>query len=87
MAIAANDNQIELRATIDHAVAGQAITITQPHRRFGRCYAEFVDHAGNGKHILVRKLISSMYRGRWTKPIRVERAAVISVHTHMARAS
>ena len=71
MTNAANDNRIELVASLDFAVAGQAITITQPHRKFGRCYGEFVSHVGDGKHVLVRKLISSMYRGRWTKPIKV----------------
>lgn len=82
----ANDNQPVLIASIDHAVAGQALTIAQPHRRFGRSYAEFVGHAGNGKHILVRKLISGMWKSRWTKPLKVERAAVLAVHTSMAAA-
>lgn len=86
MNTAANDNPITLLPTIDQAVPGQAITILQPHRRFGRCYAEFVGHAGNGKHILVRKLISSTYRSRWTQPMRVERAQIVDVHTHMAHA-
>lgn len=87
MSAAANDNQIALIPAIDFAVAGQALTIDQPHRKFGRCYAEFVAHSGNGKHIMVRKLISGMYRGRWTNPIKVERSKIISVHASMARAA
>lgn len=83
----ANDNAITLRPSIDFAVPGQALTISQPHRKFGSAYAEFVAHAGDGRHVLVRKLISSMWKARWTKPLKVERAAVISVHTLMARAS
>ena len=83
--LSANDNGRVLYPSIDFAVAGQALTIRQPHRRFGQSYAEFVGHAGNGKHILVRKLISSMWKARWTKPLKVERAAIISVHTSMAR--
>lgn len=82
-----NDNHPTLVPSIDRAVAGQALTITQPHRKFGRCYAEFVGHAGNGRHVLVRKLITSMWKGRWSKPMRVERSAVIGVHTSMARVS
>lgn len=83
----ANDNQIQLITSIDFAVAGQALSIDQPHRKHGRCYAEFVGHTGNGRHVLVRKLISSMYRARWTNPIKVERSQVIAVHTNMARAA
>lgn len=84
---AANDNQPILIPSLDRAVAGQALTIAQPHRKFGRCYAEFVRHAGDGKHVYVRKLISSMYRGRWTKPLKVERALVSAIHTRMAQAA
>ena len=84
--MAANDNRQQLLPTIDRAISGQALTISQPHRRFGRSYAEFVGHVGNGKHVLVRKLISSMWRARWTKPLKLERAQVIAVHTSMARA-
>jgi hypothetical protein len=73
--------------SLDFAVAGQAMTITQPHRRFGQCYGEFVGHVGDGKHIIVRKLISSMYRGHWTKPMKVERRLVAAVHASMARAA
>lgn len=87
MAKSANDNRIVLIPSIDLAVAGQALTIGQPHRRHGRCYAEFVRHVGDGKHVLVRKLISGMWRGRWTKPLKVERAAIIAVHTIMAEAA
>lgn len=83
----ANDNQIQLISSIDFAVAGQALSISQAHRKFGRCYAEFVGHTGNGRHVLVRKLISGMYRARWTNPIKVERSQVIAVHTSMARAA
>jgi hypothetical protein len=82
----ANDNHLELSTSIDLAVPGQAVSIQQPHRKFGRCYAQFVGHAGNGKHVLVRKLISSMWRARWTKPLRVERSLVISVHARMIEA-
>lgn len=85
MAHPANDNTPILVSSIDHAIPGQALRLNQPHRKFGSCYAEFVAHAGNGKHVLVRKLISGMYRGRWTKPIRVDRALVTEVHTSMAR--
>lgn len=83
----ANDNAPHLIPSLDRAVAGQAITIRQPHRRFGSAYAEFVGHAGNGRHVLVRKLISSMWKARWTKPLKVERASVIAVHASMARPS
>lgn len=76
-----------LRSSLDWAVPGQALTIDQPHRRFGRCYAEFVGHVGDGKHVLVRKLISGMWKGRWTKPLKVVRSQVTSVHTSMARAA
>lgn len=81
----ANDNRIVLIPSIDRAVPGQALTILQPHRRFGRTYAEFVRHAGDGKHIVVRKLISGMWRGRWTKPMKVDRSLIKAVHTNMAR--
>lgn len=87
MAGAANDNTPILVSSIDHAVAGQALRLSQPHRKFGSCYAEFVGHAGDGKHVLVRKLIAGMWKGRWTKPLKVERALVIAVHTNMARAA
>lgn len=82
----ANDNRQELLPAIDLAIAGQALTIRQAHRKSGKSYAEFVGHAGNGKHVLVRKLISGMYRARWSNPIRVERAAIITVHRNMAHA-
>lgn len=85
MATAANDNLKALVPTIDQAIPGQALTIGQPHRRDGRCYAEFVSHAGDGKHVLVRKLISSMWKSRWTKPLKVQRTAIIAVHALMAR--
>lgn len=81
----ANDNSLQLFSTIDRAVAGQAITLHQPHRKFRKCYAKFVGHTGDGKHILASKLISSMYRARWTKPLKVERALVIDVHLLMAK--
>lgn len=82
---AANDNTPILLPSIDRAIPGQALRLIQPHRKFGSCYAEFVGHCGDGKHVRVRKLISSMWRGRWTKPLRVERALVDKVHTTMAR--
>lgn len=82
---ASNDNQIVLVTDLDRAIPGQAVTIEQSHRRFGRAYAEFVGHVGDGKHILVRKLIAGMWRGRWTKPLKVERALVMKVHASMAR--
>jgi hypothetical protein len=85
--MAANDNQVILVPALDKAVAGQALTIAQAHRKFGQSYAEFVGHAGNGKHILVRKLISSMWKSRWSNPIKVERSLVIAVHDRMARAA
>lgn len=81
----ANDNERTLIANIDRAISGQALTISQAHRKFGRCYAEFVGHAGDGKHILVRKLITSMWKGRWSKPLKVERVMVLSVHTRLAQ--
>lgn len=70
---------------LDKAVSGQALTIRQAHRKFGRSYAEFVGHVGNGKHILVRKLISGTYRARWSNPLKVERIAVLAVHCNLAR--
>jgi hypothetical protein len=85
--MAANDNRPILVPFLDRAVAGQALTISQPHRKFGSAYAEFVGHVGNGKHVLVRKLISSMWKSRWTKPLKIERAQVIAVHGLMARAA
>lgn len=85
MTKAANDNQITLVPAIDFAVAGQALTISQSHRKFGRCYAEFVSHAGDGKHVLVRKLISGAFKARWSKPLKVERGLIISVSDRMAR--
>jgi len=75
-----------LYPSIDLAIAGQALTIRQPHRKFGSCWAEFVGHVGNGRHVLVRKNISSMWRSRYTKPLKVERADVMAVHLSMARA-
>lgn len=85
MPLPANDNRQTLLPSIDRAVPGQALSLKQPHRKFGRCYAEFVGHAGDGRHVLVRKLISGQWKGRWTKPLKVERALVIRVHTNMAR--
>jgi hypothetical protein len=81
----ANDNSRQLFSSIDLAITGQAVTIRQPHRRFGRCHAEFVGHAGDGKHVIVRKHISSMYRSRYTKPLKVARADVMAVHLSMAQ--
>jgi hypothetical protein len=83
----ANDNHEGLVSSLDMAVKGQALTIRQPHRRFGECYAEFVGHVGDGRHVMVRKLISSMYRARWTKPLKIERAMVLKVHTILADAA
>lgn len=82
---AANDNPAPLVPALDHAVPGQALTIRQPHRRFGRTYAEFVAHAGDGRHVVVRKLVSSMHKARWTQPMKVERALVLAVHQNLAR--
>lgn len=82
---AANDNRIVMVPSIDQAIPGQALSLKQPHRKFGRCYAEFVGHAGDGKHVLVRKLIAGTWKGRWTKPLKVERALIRAVHTNMAR--
>lgn len=87
MSSAANDNKPQLVASLDRAIAGQALTLTQAHRKFGRCYAEFVRHAGDGKHVFVRKLISGMWKGRWTKPLKVERALIAAVHVNMAQAA
>lgn len=81
----ANDNRLELIPALDMAIAGQALTIRQPHRKFGKSYGEFVAHVGDGKHVLVRKLISSMWKSRWTKPLKIERALVTDVHLSMAR--
>lgn len=83
----ANDNSLRLFPTIDLAVPGQAVTIRQPHRKHGRCWAEFVAHTGDGKHVLVRKNISSMWKSRYTKPMKVARVDVMSVHLSMAHAS
>jgi hypothetical protein len=77
----------DLITSIDFAVPGQALTIAQQHRRFGRSYAEFVGHVGNGRHVLVRKLISGMWRARWTKPLAIERADILAIHANMARAA
>ena len=74
-----------IAAPLAWAIPGQALTLRQPHRRFGTCYAEFVGAAGDGRHVLVRKLISSMYRIRWTKPLPVARGDVLQVHDAMAR--
>lgn len=70
-----------LAAAIDALAPGQALTIRAPHRT---TYAEFVGHAGE-RMILCRKLISSMYRARWTKPLPVARADVLRVHAGLAR--
>jgi len=85
MTIAANDNP--LPTSLDRAVIGQAMTIRQAHRKFGKSYAAFAGHAGEGKHVLVRKLITSMFRARWTKPMRVARADVMAMHSCMADAA
>lgn len=85
--IAANDNSLQLVASIDHAVSGQAITLRQSHRKHGKCWAEFIGHTGDGKHILARKLISSTWRSRFTKPLTIARSDVIAVHTVMATLS
>jgi hypothetical protein len=85
MTKAANDNKAQLFTSLDFAVAGQAITITQAHRKFGRCYGEFVKHCGDGKHVMVRKLISGTWKARWTNPMKVERALISAVHTNMAQ--
>lgn len=82
---AANDNIKSLTPSLDFAEVGQAVTLRQPHRKFGKCYAEFVRHAGDGKHIFVRKLISSMWKARWTKPIKVLRSDVIETHAILAQ--
>jgi hypothetical protein len=83
---AANDNRQQIIASVDFAVEGQTLTIRQAHRKFGQSYAQFVGHAGDGKHIIVRKLISSMWKSRWTKRMKVARADVIKVHTHIEEA-
>lgn len=85
MPVPANDNRQQFFPSIDRAIPGQALTITQPHRKFGRTYAEFVRHAGDGKHVYVRKLIAGMWKGRWTKPLKVERSLIRAVHTNLAR--
>lgn len=81
----ANDNRRALLPSLDQAIAGQALSLTQPHRRFGRCYAEFVRHCGDGRHVMVRKLISGQWKGRWTKPMKVERSRILESYTSMAR--
>lgn len=81
----ANDNCQQLYPSIDLATVGQALRIKQPHRKFGQAYAEFVSHVGDGKHVMVRKLISSMWKARWTKPMRVARVDVTAVHLHLAK--
>lgn len=72
-------------SSIYFAEPGSAITLRQPHRKFGTCYAEFIGHVGDGKHILVSKLISGMWSSRWTKPMRVPFADVVAVHDNRAR--
>lgn len=84
---AANDNRQQLINSIDFAIEGQTITIRQDHRKFGKAYAQFVGHVGDGKHILVRKLISSMWKSRWTKPMKVARADVMKIHDIVEKAS
>lgn len=84
-AVAGNDNDIPLHPALDRAVPGQALMLRRPASRFGTCYGEFVGHVGDGRHVLVRKLISSMYRSRWTKPHKMLRADVLRVHATMAR--
>jgi len=81
----ANDNRVLLVPSIDRAQPGQALSLNQPHRKFGRCYAEFVSHCGDGKHVMVRKLIAGMWKGRWTRPMKVERALIRAIYTNMAR--
>lgn len=83
----ANDNRPRLVCNLDHAVPGQALHVRQPRSKFGRSYAEFVGHAGDGKHVIVRKLISSMWKARWSWPLKVKRADVLKVHDIMARAA
>lgn len=82
---AANDNRPILIASLDMAVAGQGLSLRQPHRKFGQAWCEFLGHAGDGKHIIVSKSITSMHRCRWTKPMMVPRSAVIEVSAFMAR--
>ena len=84
MTLAANDR---FTSSLDRAVIGQAMTVRQDHRKFGRTYAAFAGHAGDGKHVLVRKLITSMHRARWTKPIMVARSDVMAMHLRMAEAA
>ena len=78
----ANDNHL---LSLKNVAAGQALTIRQPHRKHGTAYAEFVRCAGNG--VIVRKLFSSMWNSRWTKPIRIRRTDVLEIHTNMARST
>jgi hypothetical protein len=85
MSATANDNRLPLITSLDRAIPGQALTIRQAHRKFGKSYAEFVGHAGNGKHVLVRKLIASTWKARWSEPLKVARASVIAVHDILAR--
>jgi hypothetical protein len=67
------------------AAPGQALTLNAPHRKFGTCYAEFLGCTEDGQHIMVRKLISSMWKSRWTKPLKVARADVLTVHDRFVR--
>lgn len=76
----ANDNSVVFYPTIDLAIAGQALMIRRPSSKHGTCYAEFLGHAGDGKHIIVRKLIASMWKSHWTKPMKILRADVVKVH-------
>jgi hypothetical protein len=69
---------------IHFAEPGAAITLRQSHRKFGTCYAEFLGHVGDGKHILVSKLISGTWSARWTKPLKIPFAEVLAVHDRPA---
>lgn len=81
----ANDNRVILIPSIDAARPGQALTIDEAHRRFGRTYAEFVRAAGDGRHVYVRKLLSGRPRARWSEPLKIDMAIIRHVHTSMAR--
>lgn len=63
---------------------GVAITIRRPASRFGKCMAEYVRESGDGKHVVVRKLISSMWHARWTKPMKIDRTDILEVHGFLA---
>lgn len=83
---AANDNEAVIYpASRSDLVPGRALRISRPASRGKTCFAEFVSHSADREHVIVRKLISSLWRARWTKPMKVHRSAIVEVYDSMAR--